>query len=89
LRGLAYLKGGHGPEADAEFRRILDNRGWAPTQILYATAHLDLARSAALAGDVARSRRAYQDFLALGKDADPEVPVLIQAKAEYAKLAGK
>jgi hypothetical protein len=49
-------------------------------------AQLGLARAAALSGDVAKSRRAYQDFLALWKDADPDVPVLIQAKAEYAKL---
>ncbi|PYQ09012.1 MAG: hypothetical protein DMF83_04950 [Acidobacteria bacterium] len=86
LRGLAYLKAGHGREAIAEFQRILDNRGWAPTQFSYPMARLGLARAAAISGDVAKSRRAYQDFLALWKDADPDVPILIQAKAEYAKL---
>ncbi len=53
---------------------------------LGAVAHLGLARAYALAGDTARSRRAYQDFLALWKDADPDIPLLQQAKAEYAKL---
>jgi eukaryotic-like serine/threonine-protein kinase len=86
LRGLAYLKAGHGSEAMAEFQRILDNRGWGPTNFFYPMAQLGLARAAALSGDVAKSRRAYQDFLALWKDADPDVPILIQAKAEYAKL---
>ena len=54
----------------------------------YPLARLGLARAAALAGDTAPSRVAYQDFLAMWKDADPDVPVLVQARAEYAKLAG-
>jgi hypothetical protein len=70
----------------AEFQRILDNRGWGSTLFFYPMARLGLARAAAISGDLAKSRRAYQDFLALWKDADPDVPVLIQAKAEYAKL---
>jgi tetratricopeptide (TPR) repeat protein len=86
FRGLAYLKARHGPESTGEFQRILDNRGWDPTNFLYPMARLGLARAAAISGDLAKSRRAYQDFLALWKDADPDVPVLIQAKAEYAKL---
>jgi eukaryotic-like serine/threonine-protein kinase len=88
VRGLAHLEAGHAAEAVTDFQRILDNRGWGPTVLLYPLAQLGLARAAALAGDTAKSRRAYQDFLALWKDADPDVPVLVQAKAEYAKLAG-
>jgi serine/threonine protein kinase/tetratricopeptide (TPR) repeat protein len=95
LRGLAHLKAGRGPEAIAEFQKIIDNPGWTvgrgpapPQPIGRSLARLGLARAAALAGDTAKSRRAYQDFLALWKDADPDVPVLVQAKAEYAKVAG-
>jgi tetratricopeptide (TPR) repeat protein len=92
LRGLAHLEAGHGPEAVAEFQRIIDNPGWRGEGLLLhigqPLARLGLARAAALAGDTARSRRAYQDFLALWKDADPDVPVLVQAKNEYARLAG-
>jgi len=92
LRGLAHLKAGHGPEAIAEFQKIIDNPGWigrgrGPLHIAHPLARLGLARAAALSGDVPKSRRAYQDFLALWKDADADVPILIQAKAEYAKLA--
>jgi len=86
LRGLAHLKAGRGSEAATEFQRILYNRGWEPTSVFYPMAQVGLARAAALSGDTAKSRRAYQDFLALWKDADPDVPILIQAKAEYAKL---
>ena len=92
LRGLAHLEAGHGPEAIAEFQKVIDNPGWGagwnPLYIGHPLARLGLARAAALAGDASKSRRAYQDFLALWKDADPDVPVLVQAKAEYAKLAG-
>jgi tetratricopeptide (TPR) repeat protein len=88
LRGLAHLEAGHAAEAVADFQRILENRAWQPANVLYPLAQLGLARTAALAGDTAKSRRAYQDFLALWKDADPDVPVLVQGKAEYAKLAG-
>jgi tetratricopeptide (TPR) repeat protein len=92
LRGLAHLKAGHGPEAIAEFQKIIDNPGWigwgrSPLHIGHPLARLGVARAAALSGDVPKSRRAYQDFLALWKDADPDVPILIEAKAEYAKLA--
>jgi hypothetical protein len=92
LRGLAHLEAGHGPEAVAEFQTIIDNPGWGeggrapPVHIGHPLARLGLARAAALSGDVAKSRRAYQDFLALWKDADPDLPILIQAKAEYTKL---
>jgi len=86
IRGQAYLKLRKGSEAAAEFQKILDHRGWDPTSYLYPLAHLGLARAAALKGDVAGSRKAYQDFLALWKDADADLPILIEAKKEYAAL---
>ena len=86
LRGLAYLKLKSGNEAAAEFQKILDNRGQAPISALYPLAHLGLARAAALTGDMSKSRKAYQDFLALWKDADSDLPVLQEAKQEYEKL---
>ncbi len=86
LRGQAYLRLGKGNEAAAEFQKILDHRGVSPFAPVDALAHLGLARAYAVAGDAAKSRKAYQDFLALWKDADPDIPILQQAKAEYAKL---
>jgi serine/threonine protein kinase/Tfp pilus assembly protein PilF len=86
LRGLAYLKLKSGNEAAAEFQKILDNRGQAPLSALYGLAHLGLARAAALTGDVSKSRKAYQDFLALWKDADSDLTVLQEAKQEYEKV---
>jgi tetratricopeptide (TPR) repeat protein len=86
LRGLAYLKLKSGNEAAAEFQKILDNRGQAPLSVLYPLSHLGLARAAALTGDLSKSRKAYQDFLALWKDADPDLPVLKEAKQEYERL---
>ena len=85
-RGQAYLKLGKGAEAAAEFQKILDHRGWDPISFLYPLAHLGLARAAALTGDTAKSRTEYQDFLALWKDADPDLPILIEARKEYAGL---
>ena len=84
VRGLAHLQAKAGPEAVAAFQNILDHRGAFP--FLYSLAHLGLARAAALSGDPARSRKAYQDFLALWKDADPDLPMLQEAKKEYARL---
>ena len=86
LRGQAYLRLKSGREAAAEFHKILDHRGEAPLSALYPLAHLGLARASALAGDAAGSRKAYQDFLALWKDADADLPVLIEAKKEYQSL---
>ena len=86
LRGVAYLKLKSGNEAAAEFQKILDNRGQATLSALYPLAHLGLARAAALTGDLSKSRKAYQDFLALWKDADSDLPVLHEAKQEYEKL---
>jgi len=86
IRALAYLRQKAGREAGAEFQKIIDHRGWDPTSYLYPLAHLGLARAAALTGDVAGSRKAYQDFLALWKDADADLQILIEAKKEYAGL---
>jgi Tfp pilus assembly protein PilF len=86
VRGTALLAQKKGPEAMAEFQKLLDGRGVTPNEILPALAQLGLARAYALSGDSAKARTAYQDFLAIWKDADPDIPVLKQAKSEYAKL---
>ena len=86
VRGLAYLKLGKGTEAAQAFQRILDLHTFALLDPLVPIAHLGLARAYALQGDKARSRIAYQDFLALWKDADPDIPLLREAKAEYTKI---
>ena len=86
LRGLAYLKLGQGNEAAQQFQRVLALRNFAPTDLLMPMAHLGLGRAYALSGDKAKSRAAYQDFFAMWKDADPDVPLLKQAKLEYEKV---
>jgi Tfp pilus assembly protein PilF len=86
VRGLAYLKAHDGAHAAAEFQKILDHRGAVMNFHTYPLARLGLARSHSLGGDNAAARTAYQDFFALWKDADPDVPILQQAKSEYAKL---
>jgi eukaryotic-like serine/threonine-protein kinase len=86
LRGLAYLLLRQGNEAAAEFQRILDHRSIVQNNAQGALAHLGLARAYALVGDTAKARVAYQDFFTLWKDADPDIPILREAKAEYAKL---
>jgi len=86
VRGQAYLTAHEGREAATEFQKILAHRTIVVNVITGALAHLGLARAYALQGDSARARAAYQDFLALWKDADPDIPILKQAKAEYAKL---
>jgi ATP/maltotriose-dependent transcriptional regulator MalT len=86
VRGQAYLALRQGKEAAAEFQKFPDHRGIAQNTPLASLAHLGLARAYALTGEVAKAHSAYQDFFALWKDADPDVPILIQAKAEYAKL---
>ncbi len=85
-RGLAYLRWGKGAEAATEFQKILAHRTIAPLNLVHPLSQLGLARAYALQGDTAKARTAYQDFLALWKDADPDIPILIAAKAEYAKL---
>ena len=86
VRGQAYLKARQGPEAAAEFQKILDHRGICGTALECPLSHLGLGRARAISGDSAGARTAYQDFFALWKDADPDIPILKEAKAEYAKL---
>jgi len=86
LRGEAYLMLRDGNRAEAEFQKFIDHRGLVMNSPLGAVARLGLARAYALQGDTAKARAAYQDFLTLWKDADPDVPILKDAKAEYAKL---
>jgi len=85
-RGTAYLKAGQANEAVQEFQKVLAGRNLSPVDVLLPLAQLGLARAYALEGDSAKSRIAYQDFFALWKDADPDIPILQQAKAEYARL---
>jgi eukaryotic-like serine/threonine-protein kinase len=86
VRGEAYLAAHEGSKAAIEFQKILDHRGIVLNSPIGALAHLGLARAYVLQGDTAKARAAYQDFLTLWKDADPDIPILIAAKAEYAKL---
>ena len=86
VRGLAYLAAKRGTDAAAEFQKILAHRGIVQIEPIGALAQLGLARAYAMQGDTAKAKAAYQDFLSLWKDADPDIPVLKQAKAEYAKL---
>jgi len=86
LRGRAYLVAGDGAHAAVEFGKILDNRGVRPLSVKYPLARLGVARALRLQGDLAGSRKAYAQFLADWKNADPDLPVLLQAKAEYARL---
>jgi serine/threonine protein kinase/tetratricopeptide (TPR) repeat protein len=86
VRGLAYLKAGQGLEAALEFQKILAGHNHAPSDPLMSLAHLGMGHAYALQRDFPKSRSAYQDFFALWKDADPDIPILKQAKAEYAKL---
>ncbi len=86
LRGIAYLAAGQGPAATIEFQKILDRPSVVSNEIIGALAHLGMARAYSLSGDQSKARTAYQDFLALWKDADPDIPILKQAKSEYASL---
>ena len=86
LRGETYLLKHDGRTAVAEFQKILDHEGIVSNFVLGALAHLQLGRAYAMAGDTAKAKGGYQDFLTLWKDADPDIPILKQAKAEYAKL---
>jgi hypothetical protein len=87
VRGLVFLRAHQPNKASAEFQKILDHRSLGRSIApLYSLAYIGLARSASLAGDAAKARSAYQDFFALWKDADPDIPILKQAKADYAKL---
>ncbi|MBV9771509.1 MAG: protein kinase [Bryobacterales bacterium] len=94
LRGLAYLRLRKGAEAAAEFQKIVDHKGesWGATWVhpnwglYYAVSYAGMARGFAFAGDTAKAKKAFQDFFELWKDADPDIPILRQAKAEYVRL---
>jgi eukaryotic-like serine/threonine-protein kinase len=86
LRGQAYLMLHDGNRAAAEFQKFIDHRGVVMNFPWGALARLGLARAYALQGEAVKARAAYQDFLTIWKEADPDLPVLKQAKAEYAKL---
>jgi tetratricopeptide (TPR) repeat protein len=86
IRGQGYLLLRRGGEAAAEFQKIVGHRGIVFNEPIGALAHLGLARAYALQHDTAKARASYQDFLTIWKDADPDIPILKQAKAEYAKL---
>lgn len=86
VRGQAYLKAHRGVEAVAEFQKILDHRTVVVTDPIGALARLQLARAHALAGDTVKAKATYEQFLTLWADADPDIPVLRQAKEEYANL---
>ena len=86
VRGLAYLHAGDGAHAAAEFQRILDHRGLEPTSPLYPLAYVQQARAYVLTAEHTKAQNAYRQFLSLWKDADPDVPILREAQAEYAKV---
>ena len=86
LRGKVYLDQRRGSEAAAEFQKIIDHRGVDPFSLLHPLAHLGLARASAISGDVAKSRIEYQNFFAEWKDADADLPILVQARKEYEEL---
>jgi hypothetical protein len=86
LRGMAYLAEKHGLPAAGEFQKILGHAGIVGNQPIGVLARLGLARAYAQSGDTAKSKAAYQDFFTLWKDADSDVPIYRQAKAEYAKV---
>jgi hypothetical protein len=85
MRGEAYLAAHQGGEAAVEFQKILDHCGIVLNSPIGALAHLGVARSYVLVGDDSKAGAAYQDFLTLWKDADPDIPILKETKAEYAK----
>ncbi len=86
IRGLAYLAQRNGPAAATEFQKFLDHPGIVQNFLLGSLARLQLAHAYAISGDTAKAKSAYQDFLALWKNADPDIPILKEGKAEYAKL---
>ncbi len=86
LRGNSYIASRQGAAAVAEFQKIIDHPGVARSEPIGALAHLQIGRAFALSGDMARAKAAYQEFLALWKDADPDIPIFKQATAEFSKL---
>ena len=86
VRGLAYLQAGDGQHAATEFQKLLDHSGVVGPSVTGPLAHLQLGRAQVMMGDKAAARKSYQNFLTLWKDADPDIPIYRQAKAEYAKV---
>ena len=86
LRGQAYLLAHNGTAAAGEFQKLIDHRGIVMNFVTGSLSHLQIGRAYAMAGDTAKAKAAYQDFLTLWKNADPDIPILREAKAEYAKL---
>jgi tetratricopeptide (TPR) repeat protein len=86
VRGLAYLASHHGTEAAAEFEKILDHRGVVLCDPIGALAYVQVARTYALSGDKTKAKSAFQDFFTMWKEADPDIPIFKQVKAEYTKV---
>ena len=86
LRGQTYLLAHNGTAAASEFQKLLDHTGVMVNFVTGALAHLQIGRAYAMSGDTAKAKAAYQEFFTLWKDADPDVPILKEAKVEYAKL---
>jgi eukaryotic-like serine/threonine-protein kinase len=86
LRGQAYLAEKNAAAAATEFRKIVDHSSVVGNEPIGSLAHLGLARTYSLSGDAAKAKISYQDFLAIWKGADPDIPILKQARVEYAKL---
>jgi tetratricopeptide (TPR) repeat protein len=86
IRGQAYLLAHNGTAAAAQFQKLLDHRGIVANFVTGSLAHLQIGRAYVMTGDTTKAKAAYQGFLALWKDADPDIPILKEAKAEYAKL---
>jgi hypothetical protein len=86
VRGQAYLGAHNGASAVVEFQKLLDHKPLVLNFVTAALVHLEIGRAYLMAGDTAKAKAAYQDFFTLWKDADPDIPILKQAKAEFAKL---
>ena len=86
MRGEVDLAAHRGPEAAIEFQKILDHRGIVGSDPVAALAHLQMGRAFALAGEKTKAKTAYEDFFMLWKDADPDLPILKRARAEYVNL---
>jgi eukaryotic-like serine/threonine-protein kinase len=86
VRGIAYLAANKPQEAASEFQKVLDHRGIVTSDPVGVLTHLQIGRAGRLLGDAAKAKAAYQDFLTLWKNADPDIPILKQAKTEYARL---
>jgi len=86
VRGKAYLAARRGAEASTEFQKIVNHRGIVVNDPIGASAQLQLARALTLSGETAKAKTAYQDFLTLWRNADSDIPILVQARIEYANL---